>query len=215
MFVTFEGPEGAGKSTALRSICELLTLKGHQVVTTREPGAGAFGQKIRKILLEEEEVVPEAELLLFLADRANHVQTLIAPALLRGHIVLCDRYADSTIVYQGMTRGLEIDFLNRAIQFATKGLTPDLTILFDLPAEVGLSRLNLTEKTLLGDEVKRRDTNRIDREPLEFHQKIRAGFLQLAEENPDRFVVLDATMTPEEVVSQAMEAILCRNKSLA
>jgi dTMP kinase len=212
MFVTFEGPEGAGKSTAIRAIAARLTEQGLDVVTTREPGGGPLGQRIRQMLLEEGSVSPETELLLFLADRANHVETIIQPALGAGKVVLCDRHADSTIVYQGYGRGLDLEFLKAANRFATKGLVPDLTLLFDLDPKVGLDRLNIVEKNLFDTEAKRRDVNRLDREPLEFHQKVRNGFLTIASEEPQRFFILDAEKTPEQLVEEALIAILARQK---
>ena len=210
MFVTFEGPEGAGKSTALKIIASKLTELGHHVVTTREPGGGPLGKRIRQMLLEEGEVSAETELLLFLADRANHVQTIVVPALKEGSVVLCDRHADSTIVYQGYGRGLDLNFLKVGNQFATKGLTPDLTLLFDLDPKIGLERLDISEKTLFGPDKKRRDVNRLDREPLEFHRKVRNGFLELARSEPDRFVILDAEKGPEQLAQDALDAILDR-----
>ncbi len=199
MFVTFEGPEGAGKSTAIRTLAAALEQAGHAVLVTREPGAGEFGRKIRALLLDQDEVVPEAELLLFLADRANHVENIIRPALAVGTIVLCDRHADSSVVYQGYARGVDIEFLKAGNAFATKGLKPHLTLLFDLDPEVGLKRI-----------CDGRDNNRLDREPLEFHQKVRAGFLDLASQEPERWVVLDATKAPEALCSDALVEILDR-----
>lgn len=199
MFVTFEGPEGAGKSTAIRTLASALEQAGHAVLVTREPGAGEFGRKIRALLLDQDEVVPEAELLLFLADRASHVENIIRPALAAGKIVLCDRHADSSVVYQGYARGVDIEFLKAGNAFATKGLKPHLTLLFDLDPEVGLRRI-----------CDGRDNNRLDREPLEFHQKVRAGFLDLASQEPERWVVLDATKAPEALSSDALVEILNR-----
>jgi dTMP kinase len=213
MFVTFEGPEGAGKSTAVQFIASKLTSLGNHVVTTREPGGGPLGKRIREMLLEEGDVSVETELLLFLADRANHVQTIVMPALANGSIVLCDRHADSTIVYQGYGRGLDLDFLRAGNCFATKGLIPDLTLLFDLDPKIGLARLNIVEKNLFEEDEKRRDVNRLDREPLEFHTKVRNGFLAIAREEPDRFVILDAQKPPEELAQDALDAILMRQKS--
>ena len=212
MFVTFEGPEGAGKSTALKIVAAKLTDLGRTVVTTREPGAGPLGQRIRQMLLEEGSVSVETELLLFLADRANHVETIIAPALEAGKIVLCDRHADSTIVYQGYGRGLDLDFLKASNRFSTKGLVPDLTLLFDLDPQIGLNRLNIVEETLFDTEAKRRDVNRLDREPLEFHTKVRNGFLAIARQEPDRFAILNAEKPSEQLAEDALNAILNRQK---
>lgn len=210
MFVTFEGPEGAGKSTALRTIAAKLEESGRGVLTTREPGGGPLGRRIRQMLLEEGQVSPETELLLFLADRANHVETIIRPALAEGKVVLCDRHADSTIVYQGYARGLDLEFLRAGNRFATKGLVPDLTLLFDLDPVVGLGRLNIVEENLFGADEKRRDVNRLDREPIEFHQKVRDGFLKLAQNEPGRFVILNAEKAPSELAEDAFQEILHR-----
>lgn len=210
MFVTFEGPEGAGKSTALRTIAAKLEESGRGVLTTREPGGGPLGRRIRQMLLEEGQVSPETELLLFLADRANHVETIIRPALAEGKVVLCDRHADSTIVYQGYARGLDLEFLRAGNRFATKGLIPDLTLLFDLDPVVGLGRLNIVEENLFGADEKRRDVNRLDREPIEFHQKVRDGFLKLAQNEPGRFVILNAEKAPSELAEDAFQEILRR-----
>jgi dTMP kinase len=196
MFVTFEGPEGAGKSTALASVADRLRAGGWPVVTTREPGAGELGGRIRELLLHGEAICPETELLLFLADRANHVATIVRPALDAGSIVLCDRYADSTLVYQGIARGLSEEFVRAGNAFATRGLLPSLTLLFDLPVEVGLSRL--THK------------DRLDEQPVEFHRNVREGFLFLARCEPSRWIVLDAALPGETVSSLAFEHITKR-----
>jgi dTMP kinase len=193
VFVTFEGPEGAGKSTALGAVAERLRGRGLTVLTTREPGAGDFGRRIREILLHGEEMPARSELFLFLADRANHVETIIRPALARGEWVLCDRHADSTFVYQAVARGLDADFVRAANRFATAGLVPDRTLLFDLDPAVGLARLE--------------SRDRLDAQPLEFHQRVRQGFLALAAAEPDRFRVVDAGQTPAEVVRAAMAAL--------
>ncbi|HLO98300.1 MAG TPA: dTMP kinase [Fimbriimonas sp.] len=201
MFVTFEGPEGAGKSTALQAVAEKLRSLGYGVTTTREPGAGEFGKKVRQLLLDGDEIPPESELLLFLADRANHVATIIRPALARGEIVLCDRYADSTLVYQGVARGLDPVFTKLGNQFATRGLLPAVTLLFDLDPVIGLQRLATGARA---------DVNRLDREPLEFHQRVREGFLRLSEQEPHRFVVLDASGLPENLADASLDIILKR-----
>ncbi|MGV3618036.1 MAG: dTMP kinase [Fimbriimonas sp.] len=194
MFVTFEGPEGAGKSTALRGVAERLRERGLDVLTTREPGAGPFGARIREILLHGEDMPPAAELFLFLADRANHVETLIRPALAEGRWVLCDRHADSTFVYQAVARGLDADFVRAANRFATGGLVPNRTLLFDIDPEVGLARLA--------------SRDRLDGQPLAFHRRVREGFLALAGTEPDRFRVLDASQSPEAIVEAAVGALL-------
>lgn len=193
MFITFEGPEGAGKTTAIRTVAERLRERGKAVTVTREPGAGAFGAQVREILLHGEEMPSESELFLFLADRANHVRTHIRPALDRGEWVICDRYADSTFVYQAYVRGLDADFVRRANAFATGGLLPARTFLLDLDPEIGLSRLH--------------SRDRLDAQPIEFHRKVRQGFRELVESEPNRWRVVDATSAPEAVVEQILSAL--------
>jgi dTMP kinase len=196
MFVTFEGPEGAGKSTAIQALALELQGRGHSVVTTREPGAGDVGEKIRAILLEGEAVTARCELFLFLADRSQHTSTLIQPALERGSIVLCDRYADSTLAYQGYGRGLDLDRLRLLNKDATGGLQPDLTLLFDLPVQLGLQRQS------------KRD--RLDSESLDFHDRVRNGFLAESKLDPNRYRVIDATQSQQDVLNDALNTILER-----
>jgi len=182
VFITFEGPEGAGKTTVIALVAEALRSQQKQILVTREPGEGPLGAQIRQLLLHGGDMSSKSELFLFLADRANHVEQVIRPALQEGHIVLCDRYADSTYVYQALVRGLDRSFVESANSFATGGLKPDATFLLDLPVEVGLSRIE--------------SKDRLDREPIEFHQSVREGFLHLADSCPTRFQVLDATRPP-------------------
>ena len=193
MFITFEGGEGAGKSTVIAGAAEALRTQGITVLTTREPGAGELGLAIRSLLLDQAGMPAESELFLFLADRANHCAQVVQPALHRGEMVLCDRHADSTLVYQSFVRGLDEGFVRAANAFATRGLNPNLTFLLDLPAELGLSRL--------------KEKNRLDREPLEFHQNVREGFLELADEEPDRWRIIDATQDPEQVLTCVLSQI--------
>lgn len=196
MFITFEGPEGAGKSTVIREIAGNLTSAGHEILCTREPGSGEIGAKIREILLHGEAMVPKCELFLFLADRAQHVESIIRPALAEGKIVLCDRYGDSTVVYQGVARGLDPKLAKDFNAFATGGLVPDLTLLLDVPADVGQSRV--------------KDRDRLDNEPLEFHEKVRASFLEEARLEPARWTVIDASQPVEEVIDLCLRAIQSR-----
>ncbi len=196
MFVTFEGPEGAGKSTAIAVVAEALRARGFDVLTTREPGAGATGKGIRALLLDSDDLDSRTELFLFLADRAQHVASLIRPALEAGRVVLCDRHADSTVVYQGYGRGLDIDWLRSLNAFATGELKPDLTVLFDLEPAVGLARL--------------KSKDRLDREPLAFHTAVRNGFLVEAAREPERWRIIDASAPPEQVAQAALDAISLR-----
>lgn len=191
MFITFEGPEGAGKTTAIAKIAERLRERGETVLVTREPGSGELGSRIRELLLHGGGMPPETELFLFLADRANHVSTVILPALDRGEIVLCDRYADSTYVYQALVRGLDREFVSSANAFATSSLKPEQTFLLDIAPEIGLARL--------------RTKDRMDREPIEFHHRVREGFRSLAEAEPERWQVVDAAMPPEWIVAAFLE----------
>lgn len=193
MFITFEGPEGSGKSTAIAALARLLEECGHTVLVTRQPGAGEFGAKVRSLLLEGEELDARAELFLFLADRAEHVAKCLRPALEDGVWVLCDRYSDSTVVYQAHARGLSEDFVRSADAFATGGLLPDLTFLLDLDPEVGLSRVQAPD--------------RLDRQPLAFHQAVRAGFLKEAAREPHRWQVLDAAESPEAVLGRILQRL--------
>lgn len=199
MFVTLEGPEGAGKSTVIKELAERFSAQGLEVLVTREPGDGPVGKQIREILLHGEAIASRTELFLFLADRAQHVEAIVQPALARGVIVLCDRYSDSTLVYQGYGRGLDLGLLGGLNDIATGGLKPDLTLLLDLPPEVGLARQS--------------SKDRLDNEPIEFHRKIRNGFLAEASVEPLRWVVVDAQQSVEDVVAACAVAIAAKLSS--
>ena len=202
MFLTVEGIEGAGKSTFIGLLEEELTRRGIDFLRTREPGGCALGRQIRPLLLDaSQKVDPRAELFLFLADRAQHVADTIRPALARGQWVLCDRYADSTIAYQGYGRGMDPEQLQMLNDHATGGLWPDVTFLLDLPAEVGLGRALARN----GREGLTQSEGRFEAEALAFHQRIREGFLARAARWPERFCVLDAQNTPEGIVEKAVE----------
>ena len=188
MFITFEGPEGSGKTTLIGKLAESLRAQGRDVVVTREPGAGPFGSEIRRLLLESGDLPPTSELFLFLADRACHVAQIVRPALERGAIVLCDRYTDSTLAYQGYGRGFDRELLRRLNAMATKELVPTMTFLLDLPPAEGLARLT------------RKD--RLDAETMDFHERVRAGFLTEADRAPHRFVIVDATRCAEDVFDE-------------
>lgn len=193
MFISFEGPEGAGKSTLISRLKSELEANSYPVLTTREPGAGDLGKSIRSLLLEEGEMPALSELFLFLADRANHVETIIKPALAQGKIVLCDRHADSTIVYQGYARGLDLNFLREANLQATQNLRPDVILLLDIDPEIGLGRQTTKD--------------RLDKESLEFHQKVRNGFLSESLREPARWHKINAAQSPEEVFQDVWAAL--------
>jgi dTMP kinase len=197
LFVTFEGPEGGGKSTQIRRLADHLTQRGIAVVVTREPGGTALGEAVRELLLgsRHSDMLPETEALLNSAARAQHVAEVIRPALAQGKVVLCDRYLDSTLAYQGAGRGLSIDDLVTLQSFATCGLWPDLTFLLDLPVEVGLSRRVASGEPL----------NRFDADSRAFHERVREYFLNAASADPGRWRVIDATddiATVEQILLQ-------------
>ncbi len=202
LFVTFEGPEGGGKSTQLATLADFLEARGVSVVRTREPGGTPIGEQIRRILLDHanQGMHPRAEVLLFQASRAQHVEELICPALEQGKVVLCDRYADSTLAYQGYGRGTDLETLAQVVAYATGGLTPDLTLLLDLPVEEGLRR----RQPLL------QQWNRLDAETLAFHRRVRAGYRRLAEQEPQRWVVIDARRSVDEVQAEVRRAVVER-----
>jgi len=192
LFITLEGVEGSGKSTQIRHLAKVLTQAGYIVLQTREPGGTATAEAIRHILLtasSQEPVTPEAEALLILAARCQHVTHLIRPALRRGTVVLCDRFSDSTFAYQGFARGLDLQWLRAANAVATGGLTPDLTLVLDLPISVGLARRR----------ADRGPQNRLDRETERFHRKVRRGFLALAAKEPGRMRIVNANRSAREV----------------
>lgn len=203
LFITFEGGEGAGKTTLINRVYDALAEKGHEAIKTLEPGGTPLGRDIRTLLLHEQttSICERAELFLFLADRAHHVKTVILPALDEGKIVLCDRFNDSTLAYQGAARHLDLNLLRTMCDIATEGLTPDLTLYLDLDPQVGLER------------AKKHDVpDRLEKENLEFHTEVREGFLALALEEPDRFHTINAEQGIEEVFSAAMteiETALC------
>jgi dTMP kinase len=202
LFVTFEGIEGSGKSTHLGHLAARLRGGGHAVVETREPGGTRAGAAVRELLLGAEGIplAPLTELFLYCADRAQHVAEVIKPALAAGRIVLCDRFSDSTIAYQGYGRGLDLDALCAMDAGARDGLAPGLTLLLDCPVEVGLRRAR--QRSAAGD--------RFERETVEFHERVRAGFLALAKGNPARFRVLDATAPVDDVCRRVIAEVDAR-----
>ncbi len=211
MFLAVEGVEGAGKTTLQRMLAKALELRGLTCLCTREPGGCPLGQQIRPLLLQcSQNVDIRAELFLFLADRAQHVAEIIRPALARGAWVICDRYCDSTIAYQGYGRGMDCKMLQDLNHCATGGLWPDLTLLLDLPAEEGLSRA-LARNEHNGME---QAEGRFEAEALAFHRRVRQGFLERAALWPERFCVLDARLTPDELLARALNAIDSRKRQL-
>jgi len=186
-FITFEGPDGSGKSTQARQLAGWLSERGYSVLLTREPGGTAIGDQIRQIIFSprNRELTDEAEILLFNASRAQLVREVIRPALARGTVVVCDRYADSTLAYQGYARGRHLDQLRTIIRFATGGLQPDLAILLDLPVTEGLARRR-------GAAASGAEWNWLDAETLSFHEAVRQGYLALVAAEPDRWVVIPA-----------------------
>lgn len=203
LFVTFEGPEGCGKSTQMRLLARHLTGCGYNVLATREPGGTSIGDQIRRILLNSAnaDMQPTSEFLLFSAARAQHVRQVILPHLERGGIVLCDRFADSSLAYQGYGHQLELGVLKIITGFATDNLVPDLTLYLDVPVQVGLGR----KAGGSGD-----SWNRMEQQTLAYHERVRSGYLQMAESEPNRWVVIDATHSIQQVQSQVRESVLSR-----
>lgn len=205
MFITLEGPEGSGKSSQLPALAKFLRDAGYEVVETREPGGTVVGDQIREVLmnLENVTIVPRTEILLFLAARAQHVEGLIKPALASGKIVLCDRYGDSTLAYQGYGHETDLDTLRSLLAFSTGGLKPDLTLLLDVPIDEGFRRKR-------GNSV---EWNRLDAYAEAFHERVRQGYLALAKEEPDRWMIIDATKDRGKVLEAMQKAVLNRLES--
>jgi dTMP kinase len=206
-FITFEGIEGCGKTTQLKLLAGLLEKQGHQVVTTREPGGCPIADKVRAILLDAENraMVPLAELLLYAAARAQHVAEIIRPALDAGKIVLCDRFTDATMAYQWFGRGLDPETIATLNQLAIGQLWPELTILLDCPVEIGLSRAIARIDNSLGAREER-----FELEARQFHQRVRDGYLQLAAQEPARFVRIDGSQDVQHVAIAITAAVLSR-----
>ncbi|MBU0986422.1 MAG: dTMP kinase [Proteobacteria bacterium] len=205
MFITFEGIEGSGKTTQIRHAAEFFEKHGFECVATREPGGTKIGEKIRAILLDPEnkDMDPAVELLLYTADRTQHVKELVNPLLAAGKTVVCDRYYDATVVYQGVARGLDIELIHNLHKLLLKDLKPDITILLDLPVELGLSRAwkQLENGTRTGFE------SRFEEETLAFHQKVRTGYLELARLEPERFRIIDASRNEHQVRKKIIEML--------
>lgn len=201
-FLTFEGIDGCGKSTQLRLVASELRLRGHEVVATREPGGTALGNRLRAALLDKEESVdPLAELLIFAADRAQHVRSLVRPALESGCIVLSDRYADATVAYQGAGRGFPSELIADVVALATGGLKPDLTLVFDLSVAEGIARAQRrTDGHSRGD--------RLDSEDAAFYTRVRRAYLEMAEAEPERVRIIDASGSVDETHAKVLEVVM-------
>ena len=197
LFITLEGVSGAGKTTQARRLAEELRRRGRRVVVTRDPGGTRAGEAIRRLLLEQDEpLCPEAEIALFFADRAQNLAEVVRPALARGDIVVGDRFTDSTLAYQGHARGLGTERILAVDRGVTGGFRPHLTLVLDLPAEAGLRRLERPD--------------RIEREAEQFHERVRAGFLAIAAEEPARVTVIDAAAPPDAVFAEIRRAVEAR-----
>lgn len=203
VFISLEGIEGAGKTTLIQKMTAYFKDMGREVLLTREPGGSDLGGKLRSIILNaDEKICPASELFLFLADRAEHVQSCIKPALEQGKIVLCDRFADSTVAYQGYGRGMNIAQLKMLNDIATQGLKPDLTLILDLDPQIGLARANARNK----EQNLTVKEGRFEAEALDFHRKIRAGFLAMSREE-ERFFVVNAEQSADEVFAAVREKL--------
>jgi len=199
MFITLEGPEGSGKSTQIRRLAKCLEAMGYPVITTREPGGTPIGDQIRHVLMwmENQELHPRTEILLFLAARAQLVEQVIKPALQDGKIILCDRYGDSTLAYQGYGHGLDLEQLREMLDFATDHLKPDLTILMDLDVKTGLMRKQAED-----------EWNRLDAYEVLFHERVREGYLNLAHAEPERWQIVDASKGIDAVQEDLFQIVL-------
>ena len=195
LFITFEGADGCGKTTQIKLLDEYLRGKGYKTLLTREPGSKGLGVKLREILLNYDgEVSPTCESFLFLADRAQHIDCIIKPALKEGVIVLCDRHTDSTVAYQGYGRGLDLEQIHHLNRIATGGLKPDLTLVFDVDVQTSQSRVG-------------KEKDRMESAGLEFFERVRQGFLEIAKSEPDRVKILDATESIETIHEKVLELV--------
>ena len=208
IFITIEGPDGSGKTTALQQVVPRLQQEmNRKVVATREPGGSPIAEKIRSLILDPShtDMDSRTEALLYAASRRQHLIEKVLPVLESGDVIFCDRFVDSSIAYQGYARGIGEEGIREINQFATEGIEPDVTLYIDVPAEVGIQRIhaNLDE----------REYNRLDQEKLAFHEKVRAGYLQFAKANPERIVVVDGTMSRESVAEACYHIIKNRYPS--
>ncbi|HEV8700199.1 MAG TPA: dTMP kinase [Candidatus Polarisedimenticolia bacterium] len=202
-FITFEGVEGSGKTTQIQMLSNHLEERGIDHLLTREPGGTPIGDQIRRLVLDPRnaDMTPICELLLYAAARAQHIEQVIRPALLSGRLVLCDRFKDATMAYQGSGRGIRLDLIDALHGLENLAIQPDLTILFDLEEDTALKRARVRDHTRTNDET------RFERESLEFHKRVRSGYLDMARQEPGRFVVVDAHGTVEEVHHRVIESM--------
>jgi len=212
MFITFEGIEGAGKTTQVKRLHAFLIKKGYESIITREPGGTKIGGQIRTILLDPKNsnIKPLTELLLYSADRAQHINEIIKPALSKNKIILCDRYFDATMVYQGVTRGVNTKLIKKLHEIIFDNLKPDITFLLDLAPELGLQR---AWKDINNGSRKNNET-RFENENLAFHEKIRAGYLDLAYNEPERFHIIDASKDQERIYQDIIDSLIGEKKGL-
>lgn len=195
LFITLEGADGCGKTTQLNLLKEYLTSSGYEIVVTREPGGKGLGEKLREILLNYDgEVSDRCEAFLYLADRAQNIDTIIKPAINSGKIVLCDRHTDSSVAYQGYGREQNIDNINMLNELAVNGVHPDLTIVFDIDTEISMARVGA-------------EKDRLESAGIEFHKRVRNGYLEIAKKNPQRIKVVDASQTIEDVQRDVIKII--------
>lgn len=196
LFITLEGADGCGKTTQLNLLKEYLTSRGYEIVVTREPGGKGVGEKLREILLNYDgEVSDRCEAFLYLADRAQNIDTIIKPAINSGKIVLCDRHTDSSVAYQGYGREQNIDNINMLNELAVNGVHPDLTIVFDIDTETSMARVGA-------------EKDRLESAGIEFHKRVRNGYLEIAKKNPQRIKVVDASQTIEDVQRDVIKIIV-------
>ena len=202
MFITFEGIEGCGKTTQIKRLAKRLHDRGVNFVSTLEPGGTRIGQDIRRVLLDSNNrrLAPLAELILYAADRAQHIEEIIRPALDQGKWVLCDRFFDATVAYQGAGRGLDMDLIMTLNEKVTKGIRPDITLLLDCPPEMGI------ERALKRNNLSRDGQDRFEREVMEFHKRVRAGYLDLSR-NDRRFSIIDATLSEDGIEEEIFKVI--------
>ena len=205
--VSLEGPEGAGKTSVLEALIPILEDRGVEVLTTREPGGVLIGEKIREVILDPShtEMDPKTELLLYIASRRQHLVEKVLPALAAGKLVIMDRFIDSSVAYQGFGRGLDIDAIDWLNEFATDGLKPDLTLYFDIEAEEGLARIAKS---------KDRRADRLDQESVEWHKRVREGYLSILEKEPNRMKRIDASQPLEKVISDTVAVLAEHVESL-